>query len=399
MILSRACLVSLAVVAAGCSSSSNADSPPDGITCGSVTSAGDSGGTLLATLSSAQNGSCIVLQPGIGYAGTFVVPSGVTLTGPRGGHSVIGPGGDGKTPLVTLGEGAKLVNVDVVNAGAVGVAVRAGNASLKDVHVTGAKTAALGVICTGQACASSVVTLESTILDKSELGLWVSGAHVKMTGGRSAEHGGTGLSSGLGIVAIDGANLELDGVTVEKNMATAVLIDGAATKATITNTTVQDNNDRGIWAQKVAGTLDAPAVRIEGSTIVRNKIVGVGGVEARGIIIIGGRVAETIAAPVVTDLAATEQVGDGFGIFGQSTDFKIDGTIVEMNARAAGLIDDASKAGIIIIGGTIAAGPSGYKVVVQNTDPGPSLQLAATDTSTAPELGVSSPKISLPPIL
>jgi hypothetical protein len=401
MTLSRACIVSIAVVsalAAGCGSSDSAKSdPPDGIACSSVTSGGGSSGTLAGSLSAAQTGSCIVLEPGIGYSGTFVVPSGVTLTGPRGARSTISAG-TGKDPLVTLGEGAKLVNVDVVNATAVGVAVRAANATLQDVHVTGAKTAAVGILCTGDGCGSGVITLKDLNLEKSELGLWVSGAHVAMSGGRSGENGGTGLTSGLGIVAANGAKLELDGVTVEKNQATAVLIDGAQTTATINNSTIQDNSDRGVWAQKVAGSLSAPAVQITGSTIVRNKIVGVGSVEARGIIIVGGRVAETQAAPVVTNLAATEQVGDGFGVFSQSTDWKIDGTVVEANVRAAGLIDDGSKQGIIIVGGKISAGASGYKVVVQGTDAS-AVQLADTDKSSAPELGVSSPKISLPPVL
>ena len=401
MILSRACLALLAtaaVAAAGCSSSDSVGSPPPGVTCSGTASGGDSGGSLTSALASAGDGSCVVLKTGVGYTGAFTVPPGVTLAAPAGGRATIN-GGDAAGAAVTLGERSGLVGVDVVRAG-VGVAVRAANAAITDVHVTGAKTAALGVLCTtdAQTCGAGTVTVTKADLDTSELGVWIKGAHVMMSGGTSHGHTGTQLSSGIGVVALGGAKLEMDGVTIEKNQATAVLVDGAQTTASLKNTTVQDNEDRGVWAQNTLGTIDAPALRVEGSTIVRNRIVGVGGVEARGIIIIGGRVAETRAAPVVTNLASTEQVGDGFGIFGKSTDFKVDGTIVEMNARAAGLIDNASKAGIIIVGGKISAGASGYKVVVQNTD-GANVTLAAEDKSTAPALGVSSPNISLPPVL
>ena len=71
----------------------------------------------------------------------------------------------------------------------------------------------------------------------------------------------------------------------------------------------------------------------------------------RGIIIVGGSVVETVAVPVQTSLMKNEQVGDGVGFF-DSGDIKMDGTTVESNARAAGVLDNALSS-IIIVGGKV----------------------------------------------
>jgi hypothetical protein len=377
---------------AGCSSSSDASAaPPPGVTCASVKSASDASAAR-ALLTGAAPGTCVVLS-GASFAGPFAVPDGVTLT--ASSRATI-TGGSATEPAVTLGEGSVLASVDVADAAGVGVAVRAASATVSDVTVTGAKSAALAVRCTGGACAAGTVTVKGTTLTKSALGLWVSGAHVAMSDSTSSEHGGQSLASGQGVVAQDGAKLDLSSVTVEKNEAVGVLVDGAATTATVQGSTVADNAERGVWIQRVAGTLDAPAVRIQDTQLVRNKIVGLGLVESRGIIIVGGRVGDTIAASIATDLATTEQVGDGIGIFGGSTDFKVDGSLVEQNARAAGVVDKASNAGIIIVGGKIGASSSGLKFVVQNTPDGV-VQVQDADKSVPQQaLGVSAPKLGLP---
>ena len=98
-------------------------------------------------------------------------------------------------------------------------------------------------------------------LGKSTIGAWFSGAHVAWTGGASSSNAGTGLTAAAGVIAVDGAHLDLQNVTVEKNEGVGIVIDGAATTAAITNAIVNENGERGIWAQRVNGTLDAPAVK------------------------------------------------------------------------------------------------------------------------------------------
>lgn len=388
---------------AGCSSKDSPGSGADalGVTCASTTNASDAA-SIRSALAGAGAGACVVVPAG-SFAGPFTVPAGVALVAQSGARATV-TGGTAQEPAITLGEGAKLALVDVVDAAGVAVAVRGANALVASVTVTGARNAALAVLChdgrdgTNAGCAAGTVEIADVTLTKSTLGLWVSGAHVVWRGGASSSHAGTGLASAAGVIAQDGAHLELDGVTVEKNEGVGILIDGAATTASIANATVNENGERGIWAQLVAGTLAAPAVKISNSQITKNKIVGVGAVESHGIIIVSGRIADTIAAPAVTDVTKTEPVGDGFGVFDRSGDFKVDGTTVETNERAAGVIDNSDR-GIIIVSGVVGTSGSGLKVVVQNNK-GADVQVAATDLSMPPKaLGVSAPKLSLPPVL
>jgi hypothetical protein len=387
----------------GCSSDSSFSGtiPPGlGLSCSATTSAADSAAATQA-LAGAGSGSCVVLTAAT-YAGPFTVPAGVSLVAQNGSRATI-TGGTAQEPAVTLGEGALLAVVDVLDSPGVAVAVRASNAVLSDVTVTGAKSAALAVLCKdgvtagAAACAAGSVRLTNVLLTKSALGLWVSGAHVAWNGGGSTSHAGTSLTAAAGVIAQEGARLDLENVTVEKNEGVGVLVDGAATRASLRNATVNENGERGVWAQRLEGTLDSPALKIEGSQITKNKIVGVGAVESRGIIIVSGKIAGTVAAPLVTNLASTETIGDGLGIFAGSTDFNVD-TEFDANARTAGLIDGASERGIIIVSGKVGAGDSGLKFVVQNTKA--DVQIPAADRSVPSKpLGISAPKLALPPVL
>jgi hypothetical protein len=341
-----------------------------------------------------------VVLPAGTYAGPFTVPAGVALVAQNGSRATI-TGGTAQEPAVSLGEGSQLGAIDLVDSGGVGIAVRAANAVLSNLTVTGSKNAAVAVLCRETAtpgCGTGTVTITDVLLSKSTLGLWVSGAHVAWKGGGSTSHAGTALASAAGVVAQDGAKLDLENVTIEKNEGVGVLVDGAKTTASIKNATVNENGERGIWAQKVNGTIDAPALRIEGSQVTKNKIVGVGAMESHGIIIVSGRIADTVAAPLVTNLESTEQIGDGLGLFAGSGDLKVEDALFETNARAAGVIDGSDR-GIIIVSGKVGAGGSGLKFVVQNSKT-TEIQIAEGDRSVPPKpLGISAPALSLPPVL
>ena len=341
-----------------------------------------------------------MLSAGVSYAGPFKVPAGVALVAQNGARAVI-TGGTPQEPAVSLGEGSALVGIDVVDSGGVGIAVRAANAVISDVTVRGTKNAALAVQCKPSVtpgCASGTIAVSDVSLTKSSMGLWVSRAHLVWTRGGSSGHESTSLTAAAGVIAQDGARLELDNVTVEKNQGVGVLVDGAATTASVKDSTVNENGERGVWGQRLAGTIDAPALKLQGTQVTKNKIVGVGAVESRGIIIVSGRVADTVASPQVTNLASTELVGDGIGLFAGSGDLKVDGASFEANARAAGVIDDGSERGIIIVSGKVGSGGTGLKFVVQNTK-GDNVQIPEADRSVPPKkLGVSAPKLALPAV-
>jgi hypothetical protein len=369
---------------------------PGGTPCATSTTANDTP-SAKAALAGAAPGACVILRAG-SYAGPFQVPTGVTLMAQTGARATV-TGGTVQDPALTLAEGAHLELVDVIDAAGVGIAVRASSAVVSSVTVSGAKSAALAVLCTAGApgCASGTVALADVRLGRSTLGLWVSGAHVSWKGGASTGHAGTALSAAAGVVAQGGAKLDLENVTVEKNQGVGVLVDGATTTASIKNAIINENGERGVWAQRLAGTLEAPALTIEGTQVTRNRIVGVGALESHGIIIVSGRISDTVEAPLVTNLSTNELIGDGLGIFAGSSDLKID-TVFEANARTAGIIDGASERGIIIVSGKVGAGASGLKFVVQNTKA--NVQIPASDRSAPPSaLGISAPQLAVPPVL
>ena len=398
----RASLVvvtSLVVPAVACGSFKDANPLPDGVTCVSRVDGGSDGAGLSSALSAAKPGSCVVLSSQT-YTGNFKVPAGVTLVSARDGRATI-VGASASSPAIELagGAGSLLQGLDVLRSAGVGIAVRGGAAKLSDVNVEGAKSAALAILCGGAECLNDahVVILDGVHLKKSAMGMWVSGARVTMNGGECTDHASDGLAASAGIVAQSGARLELTGVAVERNQGVGILIDGqGGTTGVLRDMIVSNNSERGIWAQKLTGTLAAPSLRIEGNTVIEaNRIVGLGAAESHGIIFVGGKINGTTSAPVVTDLGQTEQVGDGLGLFSGSGDVRIENVSLTANARASGLIDSGTGV-IIFVGGRVEAGASSLKLVIQNTT---GVEAPPSSVSMSPTLSVSAPNLPLAKLL
>jgi hypothetical protein len=386
---------------ASCKSSDDPAQPPDGITCASVVSVGD-GAWAQRILAQAQSGECVVIKGNTqAMPASVTVPPGVIFAGAKGEKTTLT--GSGDAPVVTLGERAQLVGIDIATTKGVGIAVRGAKAKVKNVTVTGAGSAAIAVLC-APACTDPpgpppsegprTIELSQVKLAKSQIGLWVSGAHVAWTGGESREHTSMGLSLAAGVIGQEGAQIELNGVTVTQVQGVGILLDGDATTGALKDVQVTENAERGLWFQRLNGTADRPALKIEGvSSFARNRIVGLGGLESRGIIFVGGRVQDTQTSPLVTNLGQTEEIGDGVGLF-NSGDVRLDGVELTNNARSAALIDNGTR-GIIFVGGRVEGTT---KVVVQNTTE--SVQVDASNlTKLEKALGISAPKLPVSAVL
>ncbi|MBL8606982.1 MAG: right-handed parallel beta-helix repeat-containing protein [Myxococcales bacterium] len=398
----RSFVLTLAALAAtvatsACKSSDEPAQAPDGVTCSSVVAVGD-GAWAQRELANATPGTCVVLKGGPATPAAISVPKGVTFAAGKGERPVFT--GASEEPVVTLAEGAQLVGIQIQTSKGVGVAVRGPRAKVRDVSITGAGSAAVAVLCS-PACvepADATVELTQVKLSQSQMGLWVSGAHVSWTSGESRDHASTGLAVAAGVVAQDGARVDLTGVVVARNQGVGILLDGEATGGVLKDVQVTENSERGLWAQRLKGTLDKPSLRIEGSSVFsKNRIVGVGGLEARGIIFVGGRVQDTQASPTVTNLGQTEQVGDGIGLFGQSGDVKLENVDLSGNARAAALVDNGTR-GIIFVGGRVQTTGEQLKVVVQNTSETVTVDAANVSKLEKP-IGVNAPKLPTATIL
>ncbi|MFN7134660.1 MAG: right-handed parallel beta-helix repeat-containing protein, partial [Myxococcales bacterium] len=324
-----------------------------------------------AALAEGARGACVVANAGT-YRGSFELPAGTRLLA-REGAAVVFEGDAAAQPALLLngGEGTALVGVTVRNAPGIGVFVRDGAATVERVTVERAGATGLMVNCAGPGCLEdrAQVEIRESQLRSNEVGLWAVGARVRVAGGVVAEQASTKLTGGWGVLASNGARLEMNGTEVTGNEEIGVLVDGVGgTSSTLTDVKVLDNKGRGIWAQKLDGTDQDPRLRIQGeATEIRgNHIVGIGARNSKGIIVVNGKVSGTRARDIQTDFNRTEAVGDGVGLFENTGFVTLDNLSLEENARTQMLVDRGDK-GIIVVNGKVSAGAGRYKVVVQRT--------------------------------
>jgi Right handed beta helix region len=369
----------------GCSSFKNSGDAPAGLQCSQLVSAGSDSSSLTAALSAASPGSCVLLEQAT-YAGVFAVPAGVTLASPQGIRAVL-RGGTPVQPTVSLvgAVGSGLSNLDVQVTGGVGLDIDGGPVLISDVTVSGATAAAAAASCGAPCTSTATIALSDVDLGTSLVGLSASGAFVTWNGGASHDHSAMGqLTGGDGIVASQGATLQLTGVTVTNNGGVGVLVDGTAgTSATLTNVTVSGNAGRGIWAQNLTGSVDAPALMLTQTTVTQNRIVGLGVLASTGVLVTGGSIDSTVSAPVATDVGSVENVGDGVDLFGGTSDVRIDSTSITNNARAAGVID-AAGTGIDVVSTNVQAGGSSLLFVIQRSSNAVDVPAASTSSVQAP---------------
>jgi len=388
------CIASAALV--GCGDDDPA--PPDGVECGEVISAGDDGASMSQALAQAGSGDCVVASGSL-YEGTFVVNAGVKLVAAKGASPQIKGQGD-KTAIEVKADPGSLVQGFTVQNGGIGVLVSGSQGTVKDVSVMGASRSAFAAYRDKSLGGPDTMPAEGVVISNVDLhasgmGLWASNVRITLEGGQISDNAGDNLTSGYGLVAIDGTQLSATATTIKGNSYGVILDGGGGTTAQLTSLKVLSNSERGIWAQKLTGTAAAPALSVEGNDtlIDGNSLTGFGALESKGIIIIGGKISNTQKKPVVTSLGGTAEVGDGVGLFDNTGDVKLDGVTLEANQRSQALIDQGAK-GIIIIGGKITATGDQLKVVVQNTTEDVEVPMGALSEG-GPMLAVSASPAAL----
>ncbi|MEO8878321.1 MAG: hypothetical protein ABI461_22190 [Polyangiaceae bacterium] len=397
----------VALSLASCSSLKDNNAPPSGLQCDQVINGGGDAASLTTALKTATSGSCVLVVTQT-YSGNFGVPAGVTLASAQGSRAIF-TGTDANLPAISLTGDPKtgVWDVDVHGSAQVGIAVKNGAAHIENVTVNGAASAAIGALCTDASTChdgAHTLVLDDVHLVGNAFGLWTKGADVMMTGGEASQNTSQTLSGGDGIVAFGGAHVTLDGTSVIGNDQVGILFDASGDTGTtgdLKSVDVSQNGARGVWAQHLNGTIDAPALKIEGaSSLSGNKIVGLGATESHGIIFVGGKIENTVASPIVTDLGTQEQVGDGFGMFNNTGEVKFDSVAITNSARAGGLVDTATGV-IIFVGGSVGASASNLKIVVQNTSAAnaTALQIPADTVTTSPVLGFTAPQITVGSVL
>lgn len=360
--------------------------PPQGLVCDRVLIPSH---TLEETLALTVAGDCVILPAGT-YSGSFVLPEDVSLAAATGAAVTLADG----DPVLTVHGGARSLvqGLRIVAGEGGGIAIDPGPARLVGVKVTQAKKNAVSATCTRPDCAAREVVLTDCELSQSAVGLRVKGARVRVEGGRIAEQAGKSLSAGSGVVASEGASVTLAGVTVEGNENIGVLLDGAATRAALDACAVKNNQGRGIWAQGQSADAGV-TVSITGGEVSGNALVGIGARDAAGLFVKQVLVRDTAAVRVPIDIAHSEEVGDGIGLFSGTTAATLEEVTLQGNARAQ-LLADSFGANVKVLNSTLAGGR--FRAVVQrSTQP---LQLDAQLVDDAGvELTVQSTPITLLP--
>lgn len=367
---------------AGCSD--DGPSAPSNVSCNEVIDAGQDGGSLSAALAQAQSGDCVVAETH-SYAGSFQVGAGVILVAADGATPTIQGAADQPAVKVIGAPGSSVIGF-TITGGSIGVYVEGTEAHLQGLDISGATRSAFAGwrdIALGgpDTMPADGITLSDVDLSASATGLWASNVRIALDGGSIHDNAGVSLTGGYGLVAVNGTQLTATGTVVEANSYGVVLDGAGGTVANLNSMAVLGNAERGVWAQKLAGTLQAPALSVQDTTIEANSLVGLGALQSKGIIIIGGKISGTLAKPIVVDLDTVE-VGDGLGLFDDTGDVSIDNVTLENNARSQALVDQAA-ANISIVGAIQATGAQ-LKVVVQNTTETVAVDQANVSTPTEP---------------
>lgn len=329
---------------------------PQGLVCERIKAAGQN---LSDALSAASPGDCIIAPEGT-WTGSFVVPSDVSLAASEGERVVLRGDGSANPVLRVLGGSRTNVrNVIVESSAGGGIAIDPGPANLVGVSISGTSKDALSASCTRVECSGENV-VQDTSITGSATGVTVSRATLRIENSRVAAMAGTGLADGSGIVAFNGANLTLNNVTVEDNQTIGVLIDGAATRATLTDCTVRNNGSRGVWIQKVS----TGSVTITGGVVSGNSLVGIGARDTANLSIANTQVLDTRAVRVQVDLSTREDIGDGIGLFSGVSSALVDNVLGQGNARAQ-ILADGFGASVTVRAPNVSGGL--YRIVSQRS--------------------------------
>jgi hypothetical protein len=238
------------------------------------------------------------------------------------------------------------------------------------------------------------VVLTDCELTQSAVGVRVKGATLRVEGGRIAEQAGRSLSAGSGLVASDGASVSLNGVSVESNGNIGVLLDGSATRANLESCAVKNNRGRGIWAQgQQAADAGEVTVTVSGGEVSGNSLVGIGAVDSSGLLLRQVLVSDTLALKVPIDIAHSEDVGDGIGLFSGTTNATLENVTSQGNARAQ-VLAHACGLNVKMLNPTLSGGR--FRVVVQGSSAPVQVEPALVDDAGVELLVQASSIVLLP---
>lgn len=365
---------------------------PQGMSCDkTVNATGEA--ALISALANATRGTCIVAGPGT-YRSALTVPDGVVLgAGTTTVAQFSSP--NANEPAITVGKGAVLSGIEVLDAPGVGI-YATGRVTLLGINIERAHGPGVVLWCEDDCLTGDGSALQGLRLAHNSIGLWVRGAKATISATQIYTSEGSSLSSGYGLVVSNGGAVTLSDSNIEDNQALGVLVDGAGdTSLAMTTVTVKNNLGRGVWAQGLSGTIGNPRLSLDACTLEGNRFVGLGARGSKGIRVTNGRIGTTVKGQTTTNQPGVlAEVGDGLGLFDTTGDVVVEGAELINNGRTQALIDQGAT-GIRFVSPVLTAAEGQRGLVVQTTTA--SVQAPNIEMPTAgQELPVSAPQLGLP---
>lgn len=341
--------------------------------------------SLVRELSSARRGANVRIGNCRIEGANVDVPEGVTLGGSGSESALIGAG---DAPVVTLGDGATLVDIAIETRGSVGVRSAAEDVTVQNVRillergigigVEGAGSRLIGITIVGPDDADTfppfaepnegaygVVMLNATdasIVDlrMEKVGPWggiVAGTTLTWDGGALIDVTGTGLYVDGGSVALN--DVSFDGfaqglqplpaygmVFTNNAMATTTNVEVAnadlaalhdASPGTHTDLDVHDNRYGGLWIQR------SDDVMVAGGTFTTNGVTAVASVLSSNITLDGTNLASSVEQTTIFGEIAAVQAGDGIQLLEPTGPNTLREVTLESHPRIGLLVDLASS--------------------------------------------------------
>ena len=233
--------------------------------------------------------------------------------------------------LVAKASSATIERCLVQNAGTQGILIHGSWVAVKQSRVSKSGLYGVAIDCSGSCKGQPAVEVVGCTLDHNKgIGLLALGGKLVA---RDNDVGDTSYAAGFArnVQLQNGIELTLERNTVHHSKGQGVVIDKGT--GTVTDNTVQDNEERGMVIQ---GSMK---LALEDNVVDGNERSGITAIGSTEITIKGGRVASTKQRAVIVE-AKSGMVGDGVQVLAKSK-VAIRGARVEKNARVGVLIDDA----------------------------------------------------------
>lgn len=239
----------------------------------------------------------------------------------------------------------------------------------------GAGSGGIMISCNDRKVADCAGTLASSItsvdfLENKGVGLLAAAAKLEMSNilvSKTKLGGGAARGVSIHGLGMSSMSVSLKSSTVSDGEGQGIVVDGASGVGddpdpiflTVDSCMVAGNKDRGVWLQRLGATKGS--ISLLKNTFSGNWLMGMGGVQIKGVLMDGGEVSGTKKTAIMVGGASLE-MGDGIQVMDQSS-MQVKGVKFSNNERLSLLFDGSSGQ---VTSNTFASSTGAKALVFQN---------------------------------